>query len=123
MNWGLDSLRKHAGNPILAPQGDGWESRAVFNPAAWTDGRQVYLLYRAEGVSAFPDRAFTSRIGLAVSTDGIHFTRDPLPVLEPTEPFEIPGGCEDPRLVCIDDTFYMTYTAYDGGVAQLGSRI
>src|SRR6059058_2683676 len=101
--WGFDSLRKHAGNPILVPQGDGWESRAVYNPAAWTDGQQVYLLYRAEGPCDDPGRAFTSRIGLAFSSDGIHFMRESLPVMEPTEPYEIPGGCEDPRLVRIGD--------------------
>jgi predicted GH43/DUF377 family glycosyl hydrolase/tetratricopeptide (TPR) repeat protein len=116
---GIGPFRKYENNPILVPQGDSWESRTVYNPAAWTDGNKVYMLYRAEGPCDFPDREFCSRIGLATSTDGIHFTREAQPVLEPSEPYEKPGGCEDPRITQIDDKFYMTYTAYDGKVARL----
>ena len=50
------------------------------------------------------------------------------PIYVPTEPFELPGkypninfmsgggygGCEDPRITKVDDTFYMTYVAYNG---------
>jgi len=124
--WGLGYLRKYPGNPVLVPQGDGWESRAVFNPATWTDGDKVYLLYRAEGPCSFPnfpEKEVTSRIGLAISIDGKHFERELHPVMEPTEPYEIPGGCEDPRIVRINDTFYMTYTAYDGKVARLAMAV
>jgi predicted GH43/DUF377 family glycosyl hydrolase len=117
--WGLGPFRKHPDNPILGPQGDGWESRAVFNPAAWTDGEQVYLLYRAEGPWDFAARGFASSLGLAVSRDGVQFAREAEPVLVPTELYELPGGCEDPRLARIDGRFYLTYTAYDGMTARL----
>ena len=117
--WGFDSFRKYESNPILTARGNAWESLTVYNPAAWTDDDRVYLLYRAEGPSNFPDKTFTSRIGLAISHDGIHFERERLPVLEPSQPYEIPGGCEDPRIVQIDNVFYMTYTAYDGKIARL----
>jgi predicted GH43/DUF377 family glycosyl hydrolase len=40
-------------------------------------------------------------------------------LLEPTEPWELPGGIEDPRIFHIDETFYLTYTAYDGETARL----
>lgn len=115
--WGLNQFRKYSGNPVLESRGDSWESHAVFNPAAWTDGEKVYLLYRAE------ERPFTSRIGFATSTDGIHFNREPTSVFEATEPYEIPGGCEDPRVVFIDGIFYMTYTAYDGETARLAMAV
>jgi len=118
-HFGFSIARRYANNPILVPQGSKWEARAVFNPTAWTDGKRVYLLYRAEGPSGFPDREFCSRIGLAVSEDGINFIRNEYPVLQPTEPYEIPGGCEDPRLVRIGDVFFLTYTAYDGKTARL----
>ena len=117
--WGLGPFRKCDGNPILEPRGDGWESLHVFNPAAWTDGERVYLLYRAEGPCKFPGREVGSTLGLAVSTDGLHFEREDEPILTATEPFEMPGGCEDPRLTHIDGTFYLTYTAYDGKTARL----
>lgn len=45
----------------------------------------------------------TSRLGVATSSDGLHFTRRPEPVLYPKpdakQKHEWPGGVEDPRLV------------------------
>ena len=75
MDWGLGPFVKYAGNPILAPTQEGWESHALYNPTAWTDCAQVFLLYRAEGPCSFPGRSFTSRNGLALSRDGIHYAR------------------------------------------------
>ncbi|MGI8586211.1 MAG: glycoside hydrolase family 130 protein [Chloroflexia bacterium] len=121
--WGFGSFQKYSGNPIIEPTGEGWEAYSIYNPAAWTDGEKVYLLYRAEGPTEFPGRAFTSRIGLAVSEDGVHFTREARPVFEPTEDYEIPGGCEDPRLVRIGGVFYMTYTAFDGTTPRLAMAV
>lgn len=117
--WGLGPFAKHPANPILAPGAAPWESHALYNPAAWSDGERVFLLYRAEGATDIPGRAFTSRICLATSADGLAFTRHGRPVLEPSEPYELPGGCEDPRVVRIGGRFVLTYTAYDGRVARL----
>lgn len=117
--WGFDNFEKSAENPILIPQGETWERQSVFNPTSWTDGKKIYLLYRAVGSKEKSDRTLSSSIGLAVSEDGIHFNREIKPVVEPSLPYEIPGGCEDPRLVRIEDTFYLTYTAYDGKLARL----
>ena len=99
-------------NPVLAPAGDGWQSANVYNPAATVHDGRVVLLYRAHAADK------VSRIGYAASDDGVHFTAEPDPVLEPTEPYES-HGCEDPRLTCIDGTYYLTYTGYDGHSAQL----
>src|SRR5437016_365994 len=116
-------LQKYIDNPILIPSGHSFDSRSNYNPAAWTDGEKIYLLYRAEGPADFPGRTFTSRIGLAVSTDGFHFERMPSAVLEPSELYEIPGGCEDPRIVQIEGVFYMTYTAFVGKVARMAMAV
>lgn len=117
--WQLGPFEKYQQNPILAPRGNTWEAKDVFNPAAWTDGEKVYMIYRAEDSTGIGRWNGTSRLGLAISTDGIHFDRMSTPVLEPSEPWEWPGGCEDPRIVKINDTFYLTYTAYDGKNARL----
>lgn len=99
-----------------------WEEKDVFNPAAVVRNDTVFLLYRAEdSVGKF---AGTSRIGLAWSTDGLHFTKHPTPVLYPDNDsakiYEWEGGCEDPRIVEGENgTYYMTYTAYDGDKARL----
>ncbi|MEX2344179.1 MAG: glycoside hydrolase family 130 protein [Balneolaceae bacterium] len=116
--WQIEGFVKYDENPILTPQGDSWEAKDVFNPAAWSDGEQIYMLYRGEDSTGIGDWNGTSRIGLATSTDGIHFSREPEPVYEPVADWELPGGAEDPRIVEIDDTFYMTYTAYDGETAR-----
>lgn len=99
-----------------------WEEHDVYNPSAIVRDDKVYLVYRAEDtVKAVTG---TSRLGLAESTDGIHFTRLPRPVFYPDEDFmkkyEWMGGCEDPRIV-EDSTgrYIMTYTAYDGKIARL----
>jgi len=103
-------------NPILEPISERkWESKAVFNPAAIYENGKVHILYRAMGEDN------KSVIGYAVSTDGETINeRLPYPVYTPREPFEMKikegnFGCEDPRVVRIDDRFYMTYTAFDGG--------
>jgi predicted GH43/DUF377 family glycosyl hydrolase len=133
-NWALLPFEKiDSLNPILQP-GDGefvcpvrgqsikWENKDVFNPATVVKDAKVYMLYRAEDTVG--KYAGTSRIGLAESTDGLHFKRYPTPVFFPDNDaqkiYEWEGGCEDPRVV--EDsagTYYMTYTAYDGKTARL----
>lgn len=71
------------------------------------------MLYRAQ------DKQGTSRLGYAESADGIHFTRRPEPVLSPEAEYEKDGGVEDPRLVKIKGTYYLTYTGYNKKDAQL----
>jgi predicted GH43/DUF377 family glycosyl hydrolase len=105
--------RLHGGEPILVPQGSGFEASGVFNPAVIQDGGRYVMLYRAQ------DAKGTSRLGIATSRDGIHFAREAEPALVPEAGCERGGGVEDPRLVKIGATFYLTYTAYDGQNAQL----
>ncbi len=99
-----------------------WEEKDVFNPAVVVKDGKVYMLYRAQDKIGLPGG--TSRIGLAVSNDGLHFTRSPAPVLYPDndayKQMEWQGGCEDPRIVEDDKgTYYMLYTAFDGKIARL----
>ena len=108
--------------PILSPQGTGWESAGTFNPAVILHNGKFVMLYRAQ------DSAGTSRLGYAESTDGIHFTRRPEPVLSPEADYEKDGGIEDLRLQDFGDAFvpiaksheyYLTYTGYNKKDAQL----
>jgi predicted GH43/DUF377 family glycosyl hydrolase len=105
-----------------------WEALHTFNPAAIVRDGKIYVLYRAEdNFGEMKIGGHTSRIGLAVSEDGIHFTRDPEPVLYPDnddqKAREWPGGCEDPRIVESESGQYViTYTqwnqvTYDIGIA------
>jgi predicted GH43/DUF377 family glycosyl hydrolase len=124
-------LHRFARNPVLSPGIYEWESRAVFNPAAFVDNGRVHLLYRAMG----PDGV--SRIGYASSADGVHFDeRLDYPVYTPSYGFGLPApnadlthkrydptlfpsgggwaGCEDPRAVTIDGRVYMSFMAFNG---------
>jgi predicted GH43/DUF377 family glycosyl hydrolase len=117
-------------NPILSPSSDQvffcplnkkeikWEERNVLNPSAVVKDGKVYLIYRAQ------DNNMTSRLGLAISEDGFHFTKEPSPVLFPgidsMQQYEWKGGVEDPRIVEGEDgTYVLTYTSYDGKTARL----
>lgn len=99
--------------PLISPRGDQWLSAGTFNPAVVKHDGQFVMLYRAQ------DQQGTSRLGYAESTDGIHFTRRPQPVLSPETDYEKDGGVEDPRLVQFGDTYYLTYTGYNKKDAQL----
>ncbi len=136
-------------NPILNPSSDlsfidpiteksvNWEERNVLNPTAVVKDNKVYLMYRSQDLNG------TSRIGMALSDDGLHFTKMPTPVLFPdndemklyewnykkndTEQensescyFCYFDGVEDPRIVESNNGEYiMTYTSYDGKTARL----
>lgn len=121
------ALERHPNNPILAPRLDhAWEATATFNPAALHIDGVVHLLYRAQGHDGL------SVLGYAASFDGvcIHH-REPGPVFIPSRSFDTRdkradthpyllvsgggyGGCEDPRIVRIDDRIYLIYVAFDG---------
>ena len=121
----VDSL-----NPILEPQYNQvfqspisnkqvhWEERNVLNPSAIVKDGKVYLIYRAQ------DKDMTSRLGLAISEDGLHFKKQPAPVFYPDndamKQYEWKGGVEDPRIIESENgTYIMTYTSYDGKTARL----
>ncbi|HKC35691.1 MAG TPA: glycoside hydrolase family 130 protein [Chitinophagaceae bacterium] len=135
VNWALLPFEKaDEVNPVLLPDTSStflcpvrnaivqWEEKDVFNPAAVVRNDTVFLLFRAE--DSIGKYAGTSRIGIAWSTDGLHFTKHPVPVLYPDNDaekiYEWEGGCEDPRIVEDENgIYYMTYTAYDGDKARL----
>lgn len=99
-------LQRHPQNPLLLPDPTShWECYNVFNPGVLYHNGLFHMLYRAQGLD------WISRIGYAVSADGIHWNRMRQPVLEPIDGSDS-RGLEDPRVVEINGTFYMTYTAY-----------
>ncbi len=148
-SWALTNFVKvDSINPILSPSKNlsfecpisnnevRWEERNVLNPSAVVKDGMVYLFYRSQDING------TSRIGLAISEDGLHFEKKPAPVFYPdNDPMKVYewnykklseelyeedciscyfDGIEDPRIVESEDgTYIMTYTAYDGKTARL----
>ncbi|MBV9765094.1 MAG: family 43 glycosylhydrolase [Acidobacteriaceae bacterium] len=106
------TANRSSNEPLLRP-GQGWAEFGLFNPTAIKTEDKTVLFFRAQ------DRRQTSRIGYAESSDGLHFTIRPDPVLSPEADYEKNGGVEDPRVVSINGTYYLTYTGYDTHSAQL----
>ena len=99
-------LKRHPQNPILLPDlSSDWECKNVFNPAVIHHNGLFHMHYRAQGLD------WISRVGYAVSEDGIHWNRMRQPVLAPIDGTDS-RGIEDPRVVEINGRFYMCYTAY-----------
>ncbi|MFW6120748.1 MAG: glycosidase [Petrotogales bacterium] len=99
-------LRRHVLNPLLSPiPYHHWESKYVFNCAVVKKDGLFNMLYRAQGED------MVSRIGYAISEDGVNFNRMEKPVFSPSSQEEL-FGVEDPRITKIDNKYYMTYTAY-----------
>jgi len=129
-DWGLGPFtRPTNAQPVIKPNPDSvfncpmrkapvhWEFSDTFNPAAIVKDGKVYVFYRAEDNTGKGLGNHTSRLGLAVSEDGIHFKQMPDPVLFPDEDAqkekEWEGGCEDPRVIETEDgTYYLFYTQY-----------
>lgn len=131
-------VRPAVGNPVIAPDTSlvfvdpirksalHWEALHTFNPAAVVRNGKIEVLYRAEDdTGTMQIGMHTSRLGLAESSDGIHFTRRGVPVFYPADDSqksrEWPGGVEDPRIVASEDgTFVMTYTQWNRVTYSIG---
>jgi predicted GH43/DUF377 family glycosyl hydrolase len=101
-------LGRHPNNPLLVPDPSSpWESHSIFNPSVITHNNIFHMHYRAQG------HDLISRIGYALSQDGVNWDRSPDPILKPENDREL-KGVEDPRVSEIDGFFYMAYTAYSG---------
>jgi predicted GH43/DUF377 family glycosyl hydrolase len=99
-------LQRHAQNPIFLPDPTSdWECYNVFNPGVLYHQGLFHMYYRAQGLD------WISRIGYAVSSDGVNWNRMRKPLLSPSDGSNS-RGLEDPRVVEIEGSFYMTYTAY-----------
>lgn len=135
-DWILGPFVKSKSNPVVSPDSSfkffdpikkdsvQWQKADVFNPAAIVMNNKVYLFTRCEDNPFAGIGGRTSRIGLCESDDGIHFKKYPLPVLFPRndqfKKYDYPGGCEDPRIVSVNDTFFvMLYTSWNWKIARL----
>ena len=93
---------------VLTKSGAGFEAEGVLNPAVIEHDGSIHMFYRALA------EGNRSTIGYArLDTPLTVEYRANYPVLFP-ETAEESQGVEDPRIVKIDDTFFLTYTAYDG---------
>ncbi|WP_269222745.1 pesticidal protein Cry7Aa [Flavobacterium sp. IMCC34518] len=91
-----------------------FENEGVLNPAIIRDGDYVHLFYRAVSLGNFSSIGYCKLKGpLSVEI------RDIAPVIVSEFSYES-HGLEDPRIVKIENIYYLSYTAYDG-VNALGT--
>jgi len=99
---------------VISKSALAFEMEGVLNPAAIIHNNVIHIFYRAVGKGNY------STIGYCNLEDPLKVKeRFEIPVLFPQFDYES-QGIEDPRIVKIDDLFYLTYTAYDG-VNALGA--
>ncbi|MBL7155328.1 MAG: glycosidase [Candidatus Portnoybacteria bacterium] len=109
-------LKRYQNNPILKPNPrNQWEAGAVFNCSVVFDKNVFHLVYRAvaSGFSSLPKwgyKNYISSIDYAASKDGINFQRHSEPFIKPEYKWER-FGCEDPRIIKFENTYYIFYTA------------
>lgn len=105
-------LTRSSSNPILTPNpSNDWESVAVFNPSVVKVNNKYVMLYRAMGrrIQEKEKIINLSVIGRAESDDGINFSKREI-FIKP-EFFWEKYGCEDPRVIKIDNQYLIFYTA------------
>lgn len=121
---------RYPGNPLLT---------ALDVNNAWKDPKLKVITVHNAGITEYQEKVIMlfrshlrngiSVIGLASSKNGISdWEIEPVPVLKPCNKNDLfaegvnkeelieneMGGVEDPRISCIDGTYYITYSAYHG---------
>ncbi len=99
------SIKRHG--VILNPSKRAFEDLGVFNPACIRKGKYVHMFYRAW------DKNRRSTIGYCKLKGPLKVVkRSKKPILMPELKREY--NIEDPRIVLLDGTYYLTYVMYDG---------
>jgi predicted GH43/DUF377 family glycosyl hydrolase len=99
---------------LLEKTTQAFEEMGVLNPAVIKEGEFVHVFYRAVSNGNFSTIGYCKLSGPSTVVERF---AEPLILTE----FEYEShGIEDPRIVKIDDLYYLTYTAYDG-VNALGA--
>jgi predicted GH43/DUF377 family glycosyl hydrolase len=96
---------------ILRTSNLDFENEGVLNPAVIKDGNDVHLFYRAVRIGNLSTIGYCRLDGPLTVVE-----RSPTPFLYPEFEYE-KHGMEDPRIVKIADTYYLSYIAFDGNDA------
>ena len=118
--WAIGPFTKHPGNPVLAPTPGAWDTGrmdgGVHNGGVVVRNGLFYYVYRGErplDVEMKSDFDYMCDIGVATSSDGVHFTKD-------TEhsPFFRKGAdhrysYEDVNIVEYKGTYYLFCNQWD----------
>jgi len=106
------------GNKIILSKSEKnkYSNFAVLNPSVIIENKQLYFYYRSVNIEKI------SSISLCLLENDEIVSCRPHPVILPEYEYEC-KGVEDPRIVKINSTFYLIYTAYDGVTARIAVAI
>jgi predicted GH43/DUF377 family glycosyl hydrolase len=76
---GSSNWTRQGSTAVLTPSSSGWDSYLVGSPSVIKIGTTYYLYYEGINISSY-----TPAIGLATSTDGVHWTKGASAILQPT---------------------------------------
>jgi len=85
-----------------------FENSGVLNPGVIKEGEFVHVFYRAVSFNNYSTIGYCKLEGPATI-----IKRNETPIIVPEFDYES-QGVEDPRIVKIDELYYLSYTAYDG---------
>jgi predicted GH43/DUF377 family glycosyl hydrolase len=111
-------VKRHSNNPILTKDDIPYKVETVHNAGVTKFADKYIMLFRSHLDTG------RSIIGIAESTDGFNFKARPEPFMVPSkEPvfaeYEA-FGLEDSRITFIEDTYYITYSAYSKHGVRIG---
>ncbi len=112
----LRSWRRHPGNPIITPSGNGWRRDAIWHPAIVKRHSLYYLFFNASGVDQGREEEF---LGYATSPNLTDWRVDDRhsPLLTGSwipGTWDASGRAGDPSLFRVGDIWYMSYYSWDG---------
>lgn len=93
---------------ILEKTDNIFENESVFNPGIFQDGNTVHMFYRAVRSGNFSSIGYCRLDGPLTVVE-----RAKEPVFNKEKSYEF-QGVEDPRITKIEDTYYLSYAAFDG---------
>lgn len=85
-----------------------FENSGVLNPGVIQEANTVHVFYRAVSFNNYSTIGYCKMEGPSIIV-----TRNEAPIIVPEFDYES-HGVEDPRIVKIEDTYYLSYTAFDG---------
>ena len=111
-------IERYEGNPILTKDDIPYPVETVHNAGVVKFNGRYIMLFRSHLATG------RSIIGLAESDDGFNFTARPEPFMVPSkEPVFCDYeecGVEDPRIACLEGSYYITYSAYSRHGVRIG---
>ena len=113
--WDPDTTRI-----VLRPGGPGsWDEKGAFNPAIVVRDGKWYMVYRGNSKPAPPNGPISSELGLATSTDGVHWIKSIRPIPSSRKE-DSKDSVEDPDLIWPkgSDQVYLEYHSFHVTVGQ-----